>query len=66
MERGFTIANAFKSYATRKLRERGLIGKDVRPWARGKSRRYLWKPKHVLRAIDYVPWTRWHSGFWRL
>ena len=48
------IANAFKSYATRKLRERGLIGKDVRPWVRGKSRRYLWKPKHVLRAIDYV------------
>lgn len=48
------IADAFKSYSTRRLRETGLIGDQVRPWARGKSRRYLWKPKHVLRAIDYV------------
>jgi len=48
------IADAFKSYSTRKLRRLGLIGEEVRPWARGKSRRYLWKPKHVSRAIDYV------------
>jgi REP element-mobilizing transposase RayT len=48
------IADAFKSYATRKLRETGLIGNETRPWARGKSRRYLWKPKHVSRAIEYV------------
>ena len=48
------IADAFKSYATRKLRQESLIGMGVRPWARGKSRRYLWKPKHVSRAIDYV------------
>ena len=48
------IANAFKSYATRKLRETGLIGDEVRPWTRGRSRRYLWKPKHVARAIEYV------------
>ena len=48
------VADAFKSYSTRKLREAGLIGRQVRPWARGKSRRYLWKPEHVSRAIDYV------------
>jgi REP element-mobilizing transposase RayT len=48
------IADAFKSYATRKLRQSGVIGNQVRPWARGKSRRYLWKQKHVLEAIDYV------------
>ena len=48
------IADAFKSYSTRKLRAVGLIGREVRPWARGKSRRYLWKPKHLARAIDYV------------
>jgi REP element-mobilizing transposase RayT len=48
------IADAFKSYSTRKLRAAGLIDKQVRPWARGKSRRYLRKPKHVSRAIDYV------------
>ena len=48
------IADAFKSCSTRKLREVGLIGNNIRPWARGKSRRYLWKPPHVSRAIDYV------------
>ena len=48
------IADAFKSYSTRKLRRLGLIGEEVRPWARGKSRRYLWKAKDVSRAIDYV------------
>ena len=48
------IADAFKSYSTRRLRKTGLIGKDVRPWARGRSRRYLWKPHHVSRAIHYV------------
>ena len=48
------IADAFKSYSTRKLRGSGLIGKETRPWARGRSRRYLWKPKHLTRAIDYV------------
>lgn len=48
------IADAFKSYSTRKLRTIGLIGKEVQSWARGKSRRYLWKPKHLTRAIDYV------------
>jgi REP element-mobilizing transposase RayT len=48
------IADAFKSYSTRKLRAEGLIGREIRPWARGRSRRYLWKPKHLTRAIDYV------------
>lgn len=48
------IADSFKSYSTRKLRQTGLIAKDVHPWARGKSRRYLWKSEHVQRAIHYV------------
>jgi REP element-mobilizing transposase RayT len=48
------IVDAFKSYSTRKLREAGLLGIDVRPWARGRSRRYLWKPEDVSRAIDYM------------
>ena len=48
------IADAFKSYATRKLRNDRLIGTDLHPWARGRSRRYLWMPKHVSRAIDYA------------
>ena len=48
------IADAFKSYSTRKLRKVSLLGNDLRPWARGRSRRYLWKPQHVERAIEYV------------
>jgi REP element-mobilizing transposase RayT len=48
------IADAFKSYSTRRLREAGLLRRDLRPWARGRSRRYLWKPEHVSRAIHYV------------
>ena len=48
------IVNAFKSYSTRRLREAGLLGSQVHPWARGRSRRYLWKSQHVSRAIDYV------------
>lgn len=48
------IVNEFKAYATRKLREENLVEKDKTIWARGKSRRYLWKLKHVEIAIEYV------------
>lgn len=45
---------AFQSYATRKLRRAGLLRQDVKPWARHGSTPYLWKERHVERAIDYV------------
>jgi REP element-mobilizing transposase RayT len=48
------IREAFKSYATRRLREAKTIDVEIRPWARGGSRRYLWKTHNVLRAIEYV------------
>jgi REP element-mobilizing transposase RayT len=48
------ILEAFKAYATRKLRRAGLLAPGVKPWARGGSRRYLWKERHVERAIEYV------------
>jgi REP element-mobilizing transposase RayT len=48
------IADALKAFATKKLRELGLAGPDERIWSRGRSRRYLWKPRHVSSAIDYV------------
>jgi len=48
------ILQAFQAYATRKLREAGLLPRDVKPWARHGSTPYLWKEKHVERAIDYV------------
>ena len=48
------VMNAFKSYATRNLRERGLMSPDVKPWVRHGSTRYLWRPGQVEKAIDYV------------
>jgi REP element-mobilizing transposase RayT len=48
------VMNTFKAYATRHLREKGLMPPDVKPWSRHGSTRYLWKPHHVDRAIDYV------------
>jgi len=49
-----TIINDLKRYATRKLRENYMVLKDDRVWSRGGSRRYLWKQRHVDKAIDYV------------
>ena len=48
------IIEAFKSYATRKLRENSLVEIETKVWVRGRSRRYLWKPRFVALAIEYV------------
>ncbi len=48
------IMNAFKSYATRRLRERGLVGASDRVWSRHGSTRYLWTEEHVASAVEYV------------
>jgi len=48
------ILNAFKAYATPRLREAGTLMPGVTPWSRHGSTRYLWKPQHVEAAIDYV------------
>ena len=57
------ITDALKAYATRKLRECGLIGQDERVWARGRSRRYLWKPRHVSAAVEYVMYGQFDLPF---
>lgn len=57
------IADAFKAYATRRLRRDRLIAWDCRPWSRGRSRRYLWQEKHVSAAIDYVLYCQGDTGF---
>jgi len=49
-----SILNAFKANATRELRHLGLVDKEQQVWSRGGSTRYLWKPLHLDRAIDYV------------
>ena len=52
------IADAFKAFATKKLREENLIEKELQIWSRGRSNRYLWKPHHVTSAIDYVLYSQ--------
>jgi REP element-mobilizing transposase RayT len=48
------VLQAFQAYATRKLHRAGLLPLDVKPWTRHGSTPYLWKERHVERAIDYV------------
>ncbi len=49
------VMDSFKSYATRKLREAGLLDRSIKPWARHGSTPYLWTEDDVQLAIDYVP-----------
>jgi len=58
------VMNTFKAYATRYLREGGLLSLEVKPWSRHGSNPYLWTPEQVERAVDYVingqgdvPWS---------
>jgi REP element-mobilizing transposase RayT len=48
------IMDSFKAYATRKLREQGILASDVKPWSRHGSTPYLWTEEDVARAVDYV------------
>jgi len=48
------VTDALKAFATRHLRQLGLIGINDKVWSRGRSCRYLWKPHHVAAAVDYV------------
>jgi REP element-mobilizing transposase RayT len=48
------IMNSFKSYATRRLREHGLVAVAQKVWSRHGSTRYLWTEDHMATAIQYV------------
>ena len=48
------VMDSFKAYATRQLRKSGLLGQDVKPWARHGSTPYLWTEEHLQKAIEYV------------
>ena len=52
------IVNDFKVYATKRLRSERLVDPDGKIWSRGASNRYLWKPKHVNGAVDYVKYCQ--------
>ncbi|WP_321476798.1 transposase [uncultured Paludibaculum sp.] len=44
----------FKAYASRKLNRMGLDGSDRKRWARHGSTRWLWEPRHISAAVQYV------------
>ncbi|MGH2633461.1 MAG: hypothetical protein ACRDG3_08630 [Tepidiformaceae bacterium] len=48
------ILNSLKSWATRSLRNAGLLAADIRPWSRHGSTVYLWAERDVDAAYDYV------------
>lgn len=48
------MMEAFKSYATRRLRSEELVSVEAKVWARHGSTRYLWKERSVNAAIEYV------------
>jgi REP element-mobilizing transposase RayT len=52
------IVNDLKVYATRRLRSAGSFSPDVKIWSRGASTRYLWKPRHVEAAVEYVLYSQ--------
>jgi len=48
------MMNAFKAYATRRLRSEDLVGESTKVWARHGSTRYLWTEQHIDSAVEYV------------
>jgi REP element-mobilizing transposase RayT len=48
------VMNACKAWATRRLRERGLLSPQGKVWTRHGSTRYLKHPEDVDRASGYV------------
>ena len=48
------VMNDFKAYASRRLNGMGLDGANRKRWARHGSTRWLWKPRHISAAMQYV------------
>lgn len=48
------VMNAFKAWATRRLREAGLIGRDAKVWSRHGSTIYLFRPENFAEKCRYV------------
>lgn len=46
--------NAFKAYATKRMRQEGCWSETETPWVDKGSQRYLWNERSVERAVDYV------------
>lgn len=48
------VMRSFKAYATRKLRDTGLMAVEIEPWSRHGSTLYLWTEEEVEIAVQYV------------
>jgi REP element-mobilizing transposase RayT len=48
------VMNELKSWCTRILRKSGLLNKEISPWSRHGSTRYLWSEKDVREVVRYV------------
>ncbi len=46
--------NAFKSYATRKMKQNGCWNSEKSPWVDKGSKRCLWNERSIELAVDYV------------
>ena len=61
------ILTEAKAYASRALNRHDLGNGARKRWARHGSTRYLWQPKHVAAAVEYVvygqgePMAVWHE-----
>jgi REP element-mobilizing transposase RayT len=48
------LMTSLKAYATRRLRELGLVDPEERVWSRHGSTRWLWTEEHISQACEYV------------
>ena len=48
------IMSTLKAWATRRMRQAGLLAANVQPWSRHGSTRYLWNLEQVEQACIYV------------
>jgi len=48
------VMNDFKAYATRRMREAGVLESGVEPWSHHGSTRYLNTPNSFARGVEYV------------
>ena len=48
------VLTALKAYATRAMREAGMLSTNVKPWSRHGSTIYLWKERDIAEAVAYV------------
>ena len=52
------IVNDLKAYSTRRLRQEFEFSEDQKIWSGGASTRYLWKPRNVVAAVEYVLYSQ--------